>query len=242
MGGSQLVSIKLAQRLGRRVVLDAAGPPDHPAQVRRRGRHRQGDVHGKPGHRHRPAAVTAYIDYHPPLPAQRAQLLQRFPQGNAIKCEAIYDKPFWRDEGLAGQVTSDAEPVPRHVRQLAARRLTRGHARLHRGPRSRACGPASPPPSGAPPCSANFATYFGDEALKPKRLLRDGLVERELDPRLLRRLHAARASCSTTARRSAQPVGRIHWAGAETATLWNGYMDGALRSGSRAADEALADL
>jgi len=36
------------------------------------------------------------------------------------------------------------------------------------------------------------------------------------------------------------PVGRIHWAGAETATLWNGYMDGALRSGVRAAKEALA--
>ncbi len=34
--------------------------------------------------------------------------------------------------------------------------------------------------------------------------------------------------------------GRIHWAGAETATIWNGYMDGALRSGVRAAREALA--
>ena len=38
------------------------------------------------------------------------------------------------------------------------------------------------------------------------------------------------------------PVGAIKWAGAETATLWNGYMDGALRSGERAAAEVLADL
>jgi monoamine oxidase len=38
------------------------------------------------------------------------------------------------------------------------------------------------------------------------------------------------------------PVGAIKWAGAETATYWNGYMDGALRSGSRAATEVLADL
>lgn len=37
----------------------------------------------------------------------------------------------------------------------------------------------------------------------------------------------------------AAPVGRIHWAGAETSSVWNGYMDGAVRSGLRAADEIL---
>jgi monoamine oxidase len=38
------------------------------------------------------------------------------------------------------------------------------------------------------------------------------------------------------------PVGPIHWAGAETATVWNGYMDGAVQSGERAAVEAFAAL
>jgi monoamine oxidase len=38
------------------------------------------------------------------------------------------------------------------------------------------------------------------------------------------------------------PVGRIHWAGAETATVWMGYMDGAIRSGERAAAEVLDEL
>ena len=37
-----------------------------------------------------------------------------------------------------------------------------------------------------------------------------------------------------------EPVERIHWAGTETATFWNGYMDGAVRSGERAAKEVLA--
>jgi monoamine oxidase len=37
-------------------------------------------------------------------------------------------------------------------------------------------------------------------------------------------------------------VGRIHWAGAETAEVSNGYMDGAVRSGRRAAAEVLANL
>jgi len=39
-----------------------------------------------------------------------------------------------------------------------------------------------------------------------------------------------------------QPVDRIHWAGTETSTYWNGYMDGAVRSGRRAASEALTAL
>jgi monoamine oxidase len=37
-------------------------------------------------------------------------------------------------------------------------------------------------------------------------------------------------------------VGRIHWAGAETAVTWNGYMDGAVRSGDEAAQAALEQL
>jgi monoamine oxidase len=39
-----------------------------------------------------------------------------------------------------------------------------------------------------------------------------------------------------------QPVNRIHWAGTETATYWNGYMEGAVRSAERAAREVLASL
>ena len=39
-----------------------------------------------------------------------------------------------------------------------------------------------------------------------------------------------------------EPVGRIHWAGTETATVWTGYMDGAVQSGQRAASEVLAGL
>jgi monoamine oxidase len=36
-----------------------------------------------------------------------------------------------------------------------------------------------------------------------------------------------------------QPFGAVHWAGTETSTYWNGYMDGAVRSGERAALEVM---
>src|SRR2546423_902431 len=39
-----------------------------------------------------------------------------------------------------------------------------------------------------------------------------------------------------------EPIGRIHWAGTETAAVWAGYMDGAVQSGQRAAAEGLALL
>jgi monoamine oxidase len=37
-----------------------------------------------------------------------------------------------------------------------------------------------------------------------------------------------------------EPVGRIHWAGTETATAWSGYMEGAVEAGERVAGEVLA--
>ena len=36
--------------------------------------------------------------------------------------------------------------------------------------------------------------------------------------------------------------GPIHWASAETATMWHGYLDGAVSSGHRAAREVLETL
>jgi len=38
------------------------------------------------------------------------------------------------------------------------------------------------------------------------------------------------------------PIGAIHWAGAETVTIWNGYMDGAISSGEEAARTVIREL
>ena len=108
VGGSQKVSIRLAKRLDKRVVLRAA--------VRRLTQERglvravcdDGTYTGKHVIVTAPPAVTAYIDYEPKLPADRAQLLQRFPQGSCIKCHAVYKAVLERCGWRA--VTSD-EPV-----------------------------------------------------------------------------------------------------------------------------------
>ena len=58
-----------------------------------------------------PPALCGRISSDPPLPAIRDQLTQRMPQGTVIKCMALYDEPFWRAEGLSGQVASAEGPV-----------------------------------------------------------------------------------------------------------------------------------
>ena len=86
-----------------------------------------------------------------------------------------------------------------------------------------------------------FARSYGDRALKPRAFVTKSWAEDEwtrgcyvgyTGPGVLTSFgEAIRA-----------PIGRIHWAGTETATEWNGYMDGAVQSGQRAAKEVLAQI
>jgi len=87
----------------------------------------------------------------------------------------------------------------------------------------------------------NLANYFGTQALSPRDVVtfnwstevwNRGCPVAVLAPGTLIDFGAALRV----------PVDRIHWAGTETSTFWNGYMDGAVRSGERAAAEALAAL
>jgi len=241
VGGSQLVCIKLARRLGRKRI--ALGAPVRRIVQRKGGVEvvtDKGRFVGKQVIVTGPPSVTGLIDYAPILPADRAQLLQRMPQGSVIKCEAIYDKPFWRDAGLAGQVTSDAEPVRvtfdnsppdgspgvmiGFIEGAFARKWSRKPADERRAA-----------------VLANFATYFGDQALEPI-----DFVEKDWSKEgWTRGCYGAFTPPGTLldyGEALRRPFGRITWAGAETATLWNGYMEGALRSGSRAAGETLSGL
>lgn len=238
VGGSQLVSQRVAHKLGKRVILKSA--------VRRidqghghvmvysdrvRVRARRVIVTGPP-------SVTSLIDYRPHLPADRMQLTQRFPQGTVIKCEAFYDHPFWRDAGLAGQATSDTGPVritfdnsppdgkPGILLGFIEGHDARVYGRMSQSARRQAV-------------LESFARYYGPKALKPTGYVEMNWSEEQwtrgcyggfTPPGVL-------LDYGDAIRR---PVGRVHWAGAETATFWNGYMDGAVRSGERAAHEVLS--
>ena len=90
---------------------------------------------------------------------------------------------------------------------------------------------------------AQFVRIFQDERFgKPLDYFDHDWAQRASGARWPDRGARLRARCSTTVTRCATPVGRIHWAGTETSDYWQGYMDGAVRSGERAAAEVHASL
>jgi monoamine oxidase len=154
-----------------------------------------------------------------------------------LKAEAFYGKPFWRDNGLTGaavstvgpaKTTFDVSPQDAKIGGLlgfiggdAARRYTGRPDALRKA------------------VLANFATYLNDDrALHPTQFhVMDWT--REEWTRGCPVAIAAPGVLTEYGPALAAPVGRIHWAGTETATYWHGYMDGAVRSGERAASEIL---
>jgi monoamine oxidase len=84
-----------------------------------------------------------------------------------------------------------------------------------------------------------FARYFGDEARQPLTYLEKIWADDEW-ARGCYVANMAPGAWTDFGHWLRRPIGRLHWAGTETATEWNGYIDGALQAGERAAREVLA--
>ena len=247
-GGSQRIALLMAEELGAErlrlgapvrqiehgaagVVLHADGPDGELGGLAVRARRAIVAI---------PPTLAGRVAYDPPLPARRDQLTQRMPQGTVIKTMAIYETPFWRQEGFSGQATSDVGPARvvfdnsppdgspgvllgflegRLARQWGARdaverreAILTGHARL-----------------------------FGARAARPERFIERVWAEEEWTRGCYGCLMTP-GGWTEYGRALRAPIGPIHWAGAETATVWNGYMDGAVQSGERAAAETYAAI
>jgi monoamine oxidase len=239
VGGSQLIAIRAAEALGERVVLDV------PVS---RIEHRPGEVvltgaEGTSARARRaivavPPPLTARIDFEPPLPPARQQLSQRMPHGWLVKATALYAEPFWRTDGLSGEALNVAGPVttvfdnsppdgsPGALVGFVGGRDARSFARLGASERRRAV-------------LGCFESLFGARAGAAEAYLeRDWAAEQWSGGGPVCSFATGGWTAAGPALR--EPVGPIHWAGAETATRWAGYMDGAVSSGERAAAEVLA--
>ncbi|MFF4228886.1 flavin monoamine oxidase family protein [Streptomyces sp. NPDC001820] len=185
-----------------------------------------------------PPLLAGRIAFDPPLPADHSHLLQRVVPGAVIRVHTIYPEPFWREQRLSGQTLAPRSPVPVTIDQT--------------------------PRSGRPGVLSSFA--FGPGALEMGRLeakeRRDvwlnALAERfgpqahspsgyletdwSAEPWSLGGMvgHFPPGVLTNYGPALRRPVGRIHWASTETATLMHGLMEGAVRSGERAAREVLA--
>jgi monoamine oxidase len=240
VGGSQLIAERVAERLGsrrvalgtpvRRIVEDAGGVRVIAAGLTVRARRAIVTT---------PPVLALDIAFAPALPRSKVRILRGLRPGHTIKVEAVYPRPFWRDAGLSGQAigdlvvgaTFDNSPPDGSIGVLmgfvvgdSARRFATLRAAQRRAAALGA-----------------FATFVGEAARTPL-----GYVEKDwTQDRWTRGCptgHAPPGVLSRYGPALRRPTGRVHWAGTETSTFWQGYMDGAVRSGERAADEALRAL
>jgi monoamine oxidase len=153
---------------------------------------------------------------------------------------AIYDEPFWRAQGLTGQATSDTGPVKVTFDNSPPDGSPGVLLGFLEGHHARQLGRVSPEER-QEAVVGTFARLFGPRAAKP-----DGYVDRVwADEEWTRGCYGcAMPTGAWTEFGPAlrEPIGPLHWAGAETGTVWSGYMDGAVQSGRRAAAEALDAL
>ncbi|OZE28906.1 putrescine oxidase [Rhodococcus sp. 05-2255-1e] len=103
VGGMQQVSIRMAAALGDDVILDA---PVRTVRWNSDGAtvFADGDieVHAKRVVLAVPPNLYSRISYDPPLPRRQHQMHQHQSLGLVIKVHAVYDTPFWREDGLSG--------------------------------------------------------------------------------------------------------------------------------------------
>ncbi|HEY8767834.1 MAG TPA: flavin monoamine oxidase family protein [Dehalococcoidia bacterium] len=234
-GGMQLVAERVAAELGdrvrlsapvRRIVQDAGGVTVEADGI---------SVKAERCVVTAPPALAGRIDYQPAMPPLRDHLTTRAPMGSVIKVYAIYETPWWRDEGLSGRVVSDKGPIkvifdnsPREGKPGMLMGFIEGGdgrrlSNIDAGERRKI----------ALEC---FVRYFGDRAARPMDYIEGNWPAEQWSRGCYGAVFPAGTliSCGTALR---GPVGRIHWAGTETSEVFCGYVDGAVRSGERVADE-----
>jgi len=184
--------------------------------------------------------LAGRIMYDPPLPGVRDQLTQRLPNASAMKAFFIYDEPFWRADGLNGQLISDVGPA-RMSNDTCLPGDDHGVILLFlEGEQARTYG-RLPHDERRAALTAELVRHFGDKAARPEYY-----VDGEWSDRQWTR-GCYNANCgplvwTTFGQALAAPIGAIHWAGTDTATQWSAYMEGAVEAGERAARAVIAEL
>jgi monoamine oxidase len=178
--------------------------------------------------------LCSRIRFTPPLPPTRAQAQHRMPMGSVIKVNVLYKRAWWREKGFSGELISDIGPMG-----IAYDKSVPGvHGLLGfiAGKHARYWGQQTQQQRQQAVLQQIKRIFQSDEALRPEAYVdhnwaaeqwSEGCYMAVLQPGQIQAFGEAMS----------QPVGRLHFAGTETARGWMGYIDGALESGKRAAQE-----
>ena len=240
VGGAQQLCERMAEPLGRRVILNAYVSHIQQSTDEAWVRARNLTVAAKRIIVTLPPTLAGRLRYTPALPAARDHLTQRTPMGWVIKAHFFYPTRFWADEGLSGKVRSDegairatADNSPRSgvpgilvgfFEGAEARRLAAASAEERRTA-----------------AIADFVHYFGPQAAAPLAYYEYSWGDDEF-ARGAYGGYWMTGLWTAYGRALREPIGVLHWAGTETSEAWNGKMEGAVHAGERVAQEVLTTL
>jgi monoamine oxidase len=188
-----------------------------------------------------PPPLALRIRYEPILPPQREILLQHMPMGSVVKYWVAYEKPFWRTRGYSGMITSDELPSNLVCADGTLSDVGPGFLVGFMEARGGVEWTGKSMEERKKKVVARLVSFWGADAAKPIEYEDQdwpsdpwsrGCYMASPGPGILSGVGAA----------IRVPHGRAHWAGTETADRWAGYIDGAVRSGERAAGEVLGRM
>uniref|UniRef100_A0A8C7CKJ6 Amine oxidase n=1 Tax=Oncorhynchus kisutch TaxID=8019 RepID=A0A8C7CKJ6_ONCKI len=187
-----------------------------------------------------PPGLNLKMHFNPELPPLRNQLIHRVPMGSVIKCIVYYRENFWRKKGYCGTMVIEEEEAPIGLTLddtkpdgtvPAIMGSTHNFSFLW----------LLPPCRKKRICEIYSRVLGSEEALHPVHYEEKNWCEEEYS-----------GGCYTAyfppgiltqyGKVLREPVGRLYFAGTETATEWSGYMEGAVQAGERAAREVMYEM
>jgi monoamine oxidase len=240
VGGSQLICTRLAEKLGYSVLLNAPLESCTYTNNEVTVTTPQGTFRAWHLILAMPPVVMNRILFTPPLPAKRRGLQYHLPQGTVIKFIATYKRPFWREKGLSGWVNSveppfydalDNSPPDSHLGVLTTFIVGETAREIS----------SWTPEQRKTLVLEQFAKFYGEEALNANEFFElDWNAEIYSEGGYQGNFVLGGWTAYGETIREA--IGPIHFAGSETSGSMYGHMEGAVKSGYRAAQEVQAKL
>jgi len=240
VGGAQQIPLRIAAEMQDRIHLSA--PVDKIEQDANGVR-----VHSPAGSfsaRHAivaiPQNLTARLTYTPPLPPERSRFVDRLKGEPVARCALVYPTPFWQraemgwglsDEGPLTYIV-DVSPedgsygllsgliVGRHVHQWGGLPVEDRKAAI----------------------ASQLAAFFEMDVPPLLQYVEQNWLADEWAQCGWILVAPPTGELEGYGDIWRRPVGRIHWAGTDTAVMWMGSMEGAVQAGERAAREVIAAL
>lgn len=188
-----------------------------------------------------PTCLYPSINFEPPLPESKKTLGESTALGCTSKAIFVFDKPWWRDAGFSGIIECETGPI----------HFSRDTCSPEDGQYSITCFVVGD--RGRDWSKWSYAekrrivleqfngvfSGVGVKAPEPVNIILQEWIKQPWIWGCPSPVMMPGTLTSDSGKALREVVGRVHFVGTETSLVWKGYMDGAVRSGIRGAEEVI---